>query len=280
MKKVCIPILGIMLSVLSFTVLAQVSTLSEDLERRFHAEELEKILVGELTLSVIPQKSAIPLSRGVAILLVDAGYQGLRLAAAQQLAKQLNQWGWHTLIAPSLLDVSLVATESSENTMIHPRSSSQQVWYDFDKTKTQLSLLINALYNHASTHKGFKIVVSQGMTAAHLIELAAENQIASPDSMVVISPFWPDRGKNLAIGESLAQTEFPVLDINLIQSNLWDSKTYRQRRLEAVNALKLHYRQRSIHADHFSSYAYPESISPQITRLSKEIYGWTSYLGW
>ncbi|MCW8109333.1 alpha/beta hydrolase family protein [Alteromonas ponticola] len=280
MLKLFTPIFGLLLAILTPMVWGQANTLSEDLERRFHAEELEQVLVGELTLSVLAQESAIPLSRGVAILLVDSGYQGLRLSAAQQLATQLNQWGWHTLIAPSLLDVSLVATEQAENAMVHPRSSSQQAWFDYDRTKTQLSLLITALYNHASSHRGFKIVVSQGMTAAHLIELAADNQIASPDSMVVISPFWPDRRKNLAIGEALAKTAFPVLDINLIQSNLWNAKTYRQRKQDAVNALKLHYRQRSIQADDFPSHSYIDSVSPQVTRLSKEIYGWTSYLGW
>ncbi|NMH60349.1 DUF3530 family protein [Alteromonas ponticola] len=280
MQNLCSSFFGLILAVLAPLSLAQPSMLSEDLERRFHAEELEQVLVGELTLSVIPQESAIPLSRGVAILLVDAGYQGLRLAAAQQLAKQLNQLGWHTLIAPSLIEVALVTAEQTDNTTVHPRSASHQAWYDFDRTKTQLSLLVNALFNHVSSQRGFKLIVSQGMTAAHLIELAAEEQIAAPDSMVVISPFWPDRRKNLAIGESLAKTEFPVLDINLIRSNLWDAHTYRKRRQDANNALKLHYRQRSIHADNFSSYAYAETISPQIVQLSKEIYGWTSYLGW
>ncbi len=280
MLKLFTPLLSLLLIALSPLTWSQVETLSEDLARRFQPEELEQVLVGELTLSVIPQESAVPLSRGVAILLVDAGYQGLRLSAAQQLANQLNQWGWHTLIAPSLLDVSLVAEQSAENAMVHPRSSSQQAWYDYDRTKTELSLLVTALYNHASSHKGFKLLVSQGMTAAHLIELASQEQIPSPDSMVVISPFWPDRRKNLAIGESLAQTDFPVLDINLIHNNLWETKTYRQRKQAATTALKLHYRQRSIHADNFSSYAYLDAVSPQITKLSKEIYGWTHYLGW
>ncbi len=280
MLKLFTPILGLLLTMLTPVALSQVDTLSEDLERRFHPDDLEQVLVGETTLSVIPQQSAVPLSRGVAILLVDAGYQGLRLAAAQQLATQLNQWGWHTLIAPSLLDVSLVAEQSAESAMVHPRSSSQQAWYDYDRTQTQLSLLVTALYNHTSAHKGFKLLVSQGMTAAHLIELAANEQIPAPDSMVVISPFWPERRKNLAIGESLAQTRFPVLDINLIHHNLWNSQTYKTRKQAAHTALKLHYRQRSIQADDLPSNSYIDATSPQVTKLSKEIYGWTNYLGW
>ncbi|QJR80393.1 DUF3530 family protein [Alteromonas pelagimontana] len=258
----------------------------EDIKLQYRESEYTTVLVGDTAVPVFIKPAAIPLSRGVALIVVDGGYYGLSLQDAKTLATQLNLWGWDTLISPTLLDDSPVnpatgtAPADLPDTSIHPRSDSLPAQLNFTDSQTRLTLLMNALYNKVEDKKGFRLVISQGMTAAQLVSLGAAEKIPMPDSMVVIAPFWPQEDANKALVHEIADTNFPVLDISLPDSNRWQKQTVTTRRQAAIVALKLHYRQRQMKVQPVPSFQPYTYENPFVNGIGKEIYGWITYLGW
>lgn len=262
----------------SMPTLAQVQ---DDYLRYMPENQYSTLLVGETSVPIFDSEPTTPLSKGAVIILVSTGQYGLNFSEGQQLATMLNSWGWYTTVVPYALavDSSEDMVESMEggsapiDSMLHPS-------VDYQSTQTQMMQLIAALYNHTSNHQGFKIIVSHGMHAAHILALTAEGQIAPPDSLVTISPYWPERMHNQKVTDNVAMTTSPLLDIGAPQSNNWDAMTLSDRRHKAIRQLKMHYRQKVINGSRVASSGQPDALSPHVAWLSKEIQGWLTHMGW
>ena len=266
----------------------------EDVARQFFPEDYDTLLVGEESVPILYSDSTLPLARGVIVILVNEGNQALNLASACELAQQLNDKGWHTLISPSLLvnarpsaapvtpdtDEETTNNAAAATTALHPMQDILTPAVNFEASTTQTTLLMGAISNHISSHKGFRIVVASGMTAAQILSAANEGKIAPPDSLVTLVPFWPQREINENIPQHIAQSGFPILDISLPEVNQWEALTTSERLHAAQTALKLQYRQRRLGSMSTLTATGQAANTPFVNWLSGEIYGWISHLGW
>ena len=265
------------------TLQVRANLLLEDIRHQFLPSEYQTVLVGEQDVPVFAAEPTTTISRGVAFIFMDAGYQGLTLDNATQLARQMNDWGWHTRIVPTMIEESLPLTQSDPNAPVdplklHPRAVVSSSMVDEQATRTQLALLVNAVYNDVESIPGFRLVIAQGMSATQLISLSSEALIPPSDSLVVISPYWPKQKQNNALAEQLANSMMPVLDLQLPQPNSWTADSPQERKTAVTKALKMHYRQKQLNTS--VAVVTDAEQSAFTISLSKEIYGWVSYLGW
>ncbi|MBU2977546.1 DUF3530 family protein [Alteromonas sp. C1M14] len=253
--------------------------LLEDIRQHYLPTEYETLLVGDEDVPVFTATPTTPLSRGVALIFLDSGQQGLTLSNAQRLATQLNQRGWHTRILPSdtvqwqMRTLDLSATANA----LHPRASNPTYVADFTASESALTLWVKAAFASTADIAGFRLVISQGMTGAQLIGLTAKEIIPKADSLVFLDAYWPEEDINAELTDNIAHLDIPVMDLHT-------TPVYRQTsplsaRQRAVNkTLKLYYRQK--HLAVMSYLSADHNTSALAATLDKEIYGWTSYLGW
>lgn len=254
----------------------------EDVSRQFFPESYTTIVAGDAAYAVIEHEATAPISRGTAIILTESQLRGLTFAAGTQLADRLNKLGWRTLVTPVTLATaseSAQPAQASENVDIKPYSDSLHNWLDPIRTRQSLLQLTRALAIKTEEQPGFTIIICQGLTAAQLLSLTADDGFTAPDAMVVLAPFWPKRDENLRVPTNIAATEYPVLDIGLPQYNFWADATRAARAAKAETELKLHYRQRNIDVLQLTASSLDDTV-PFVRHLSGEIYGWLTYLGW
>jgi hypothetical protein len=122
--------------------------------------------------------------------------------------------------------------------------------------------------------------IAYGMQAAQLLDLGSKGIIPSPDTLVAITPFWPNADINRGVPEFIAGTEFPVLDLSINDTNTWASQTETKRKQLAITSLKLHYRQQSL-STHNSTFGLMDNEnSAKIQLIAGSVLGWTQHLGW
>lgn len=267
--------------------------LADDIRNQYLPDEYQNVLVGDEDMPVFSGEPTTALSRGVALIFTDAGYQGLTLENALILAAELNQKGWHTRVVPPAITTAPVpavpadATTADSETastdqqrtenLLHPRAWALTTLADPVANQATMALLASSMLRDVETLPGFRLLISQGMSAAQLVSLTASETITLPDGMVVISPYWPQAGNNDAIASQLADTPFPVLDLQLPQRTQWTSNTSSERKLAATKALKLHYRSRQLSESMMLSRIGDNGFS---SNVSREIIGWVNFLGW
>ncbi|WP_181898338.1 DUF3530 family protein [Alteromonas aestuariivivens] len=273
-----LPLCLAVMSLLSFEGVARGNDVWADIGRQFEPSQLTSLNLGNTEIPVISHPADAVLSRGVAMMLVDNGYQGLTLSAALQLARRMNEWGWHTRIV--VLPLSIAHPEPVNASIASSSASQLQSWVNYEGSQEQLRALLKALFEQSNSVHGLKVLITQGMTATQYLALSKNAEVPVPDSLVTIAPYWPEQKVNQEISDMLANTEYPVLDLRLTRMNHWESQTARPRQLAAKRALKLHYRQRTVQDNGLPVASLDGFSSPLSNWLSKEIYGWIRYLGW
>jgi|GEM_PF-2452455 len=138
----------------------------------------------------------------------------------------------------------------------------------------EIEAFISATLKHMETTMGHRILVSQGMTAATIAKLAADEHATMQqiDALVINNPYWPIRRLNNKIPMVVAQTPIPVLDLISYWDNSWSKQTEKARKIKARTELKEVYRQADIVGQTFDQV--------QKNYVARQIEGWTSYLGW
>ncbi|MDP5032959.1 MAG: alpha/beta hydrolase family protein [Paraglaciecola sp.] len=250
-----------------------------DLEREFFSDRYIKLKVGDEDVLVMLQENTNAIARGVAILVTQSHTTLTSKHGLSPLVSELNELGWVTMLVPSPPTQFLTPRENIEPVTDSPSSLpsikdsgkylSQQT---LDEHLQRLSVTMLAAIEKAKEYPGFILVIAQGTSAASLIHLYAEQSLPSPDAMVVIEPYWPDRLTNQKLAIQLASTSMPVLDFYSDGDNVWSASTVQKRKVATIRSLKLHYRQRKIIGLNAM-----DSAAPYI---SKEIYGWLSHMGW
>lgn len=171
-------------------------------------------------------------------------------------------------LTPNLIGENVVATINS-NSMIPTVSEAQLIIYS-----QELEAYIVATLTHMRNTMGHRILVSQGITAATIAKLVADSDplMLQIDTLVINNPYWPIRKLNNKIPMLIAQIPIPVLDLISRWDNSWSKQTMRNRRIKATTELKEVYRQREIIGQPFDQ--------AQMRYISRQIKGWTTYLGW
>lgn len=269
--------------------------LTLDIRNRVDADRFDTLLAGERELVLIVRESTTPITKGVAVLLGDAGQGPFSQHGLAPLAEQLNQYGWVTMImpAPSTAFTPL-AEEDSDKPMSpeqnddaadpegmtqpalpapHARQAHGPIAKEhFEQHEQQLIEQMQAIVGRTQDYPGFFLVIASGTTSAWLTKIYAEQKIGSPDALIIISPFWPQRDLNNQLPTWVGDTDMPVMDVYSQWDNEWSASTVSQRNIAAQKAFKMHYRQRELIGQ--------MRDTQQYAFLGKEIYGWLTYMGW
>jgi len=138
----------------------------------------------------------------------------------------------------------------------------------------ELEAYIAATLNQMQTTMGYRILVSQGITAATIAKLIADDNalMQQIDTLVINNPYWPIRKLNNKLPMVIAQIQIPVLDLISHWDNSWSKQTEKTRRVKATTELKEVYRQAEIIGQPLDQ--------AQMKYISRQIKGWTTYLGW
>lgn len=250
-----------------------------DLERELFSDQYIKLTVADQDLVVVLNENTNAIARGVAVLLTESNTTLTSNQGLAPLVAYLTELGWVTMLVPSPATDFLSLPETEVNTQENPLPPSsvkmsvkhitQQA---LDEHLEKLTLTMQAISDKAKEYPGFVLVIAQGTSAASLTHLYAEETLPSPDAMVVIAPFWPDRTYNNLLATNLANTSIPILDLHSDKDNAWSLSSVALRKVATIKSLKLHYRQREIIGVNNMEQAAPY--------VSKEIYGWLSHMGW
>jgi hypothetical protein len=138
----------------------------------------------------------------------------------------------------------------------------------------EVEAYIAATLIHMQATMGHRILVTQGITAATIAKLLADGEpsMQQIDTLVINNPYWPIRKLNNKIPMLIAQIPIPVLDLTSHWDNSWSKQTMRTRKIKATTELKEVYRQTEIIGQSLDQ--------AQMKYISRQIKGWTTYLGW
>ena len=261
-----------------FSLSLSASPLNEALMARYNEDARVSFLAGQEEYTALRYPATISMRRGIAVVLAEIGYQGLTVQSGELLAQRMRRWGWDVVVVPVVYPPS---EESADEAITsNPFSDNTGRWLNAETSRNRLASLTTSVLNQFSDKPGYRLIICQGMTAAQMLQLTALEQLATPDAFVVLAPFWPEAEQNRQIARWIADTPIPVLDIAGALSNHWSAKTVAQRSDNARVGLKMDYRQRQLPEASAGAIGIQGHTSPFVTRLSKEIYGWTRYLGW
>jgi hypothetical protein len=280
-----------------------------DISHGFALGEVQELLVGERVVPIIEVEPQTPLSQGVAVILVEPFLSSFSLSQSKELAGYLSEKGWRVVISPFNLNImptesGMVSAETSEqgadeqatgdrltaqqkpgsngqsNSVIHPRSTNLTQYFDFKQTSEKLTEQLIALNNRLQNVQGYRLVVAQGMLAATFLDVTSHDLAFEPDSLVTISPYWPEADVNKSISDLVANSSFPVLDLSIDGLSDWENNTVVMRRNRAKTSLKLHYRQVLLPSSNSVFSLNQNQKTPYIQLVANNTIGWTRYLGW
>lgn len=281
LRKFCHFLLYATLS-LPLAALQLADTDEQDIRHNQFADQFEVLLVGEQSIPIVITEANTAITRGVAVLLSEAGRSPFSQHGLTYLTQSLNDVGWVTMVmpAPSVgfwpdnsAQANIDAENSPDEPLISARTGNSHIEQAaFAQHEQLLISQMRAIVEKSIAYPGFFLVIAQGTSAAWLTKIYAEKSLDTPDGLVVLSPYWPDRFYNQQLPAWLAATPMPVLDVFSPWDPGWSKDTVEQRKIEAVKSLKMVYRQRELTGQKLDQ--------QQFLRLGKEIYGWLTYLGW
>lgn len=266
-----------------------------DIERALFPEDYKSMEADGKQVFYVEHENNTALTRGLAILISDAGMPMVSQQGLAPLATELNKIGWATVLlsaptpqqlfeaeeptAEPLATQNTVTTAQdtantgSKTSLIHSKMAESRLNPNtFNKQQEELISLLKVAVKKVEEYPGFYLVIAQGSSAAWLTKIFAEGKSNLPDAFVAVSPFWADRSYNQTLPKIMAKTPMPVLDIYDNGDNDWVLNTVEKRQIAAVRSLKLLYRQRQLLG--------ANQIGQQSYYLSKEIHGWLSHMGW
>ncbi|MEQ3640395.1 MAG: DUF3530 domain-containing protein [Alteromonas sp.] len=173
-----------------------------------------------------------------------------------------------------------LASSGQSSSVIHPRSTNLTQYFDFEQTSDKLTEQLIALNNRLQNVQGYRLVVAQGMLAATFLDATSNDLAFEPDSLVTISPYWPEADVNKSISDLVANSSFPVLDLSIDGLSDWENSTVVMRRNRAKTSLKLHYRQVLLPSSNSVFSLNQSQKTPYIQLVANNTIGWTRYLGW
>ncbi|GGD48626.1 hypothetical protein GCM10011357_00650 [Lacimicrobium alkaliphilum] len=253
---------------------------NQDIQRGFPEHQYRQLEAGEQRFAALFSEHTIPNNMGVAILVNDFSLSHLGNQSLGPLARHLNDEGWVTLVitAPEIELYAVQESGDSEDAAEQPKSiqpiepASILSTEQYERFETLISERVDAAIQFTQNYPGFVLVISQGSSAAALLNHYAQQQTGLPDALVTVSPYWPEPARNHQLAEKMAGLTIPVLDIYNRWNNAWTLSQRQQRLIAAEKALKMHYRQREIVGTDLYAHQYPY--------IAKEVQGWLIHMGW
>jgi hypothetical protein len=135
-----------------------------------------------------------------------------------------------------------------------------------------IALLLSQINTTFLQQPGYQILMVEGQTASVAINLLNTNPDITVNALVLSNPYWPENTANHALPLQLANLQLPVLDLVSASDNNWSLQTQAKRLEQTRIMVKPFYRQREI----------VSKQSDDVTNeyLTRQIVGWTRYLGW
>jgi hypothetical protein len=289
-----------------------------DIKNQMHNDEFTLIEIGDNSMPILISLSEQPITKGVVMIIGDADSPLGKKDSLVHVAKTLPALGWTTVVMPSLglrsgpniafpierTDTAVTKAQpdspDTENSAVelnavegNPASEEDEEDKPTNAVETINSLsarpaiteaelivysqeveaYIESVLQHMKLTMGHRIVVTQGITAATITKLIVDKPTSSNiDALVINNPYWPIRKLNNKVPMLIAQTPIPVLDLTSYWDNSWSKQTAAKREIAARTELKEVYRQVEIVGQSFDQ--------RQMEYISRQIIGWTAYLGW
>lgn len=245
---------------------------NQDISHYYDNSEVVNVMAGENEITALFRDHTAEFDKGVAILIADWHLTQANDRGIDFLRKSLNDYGWitYSISAGSSPRINNEELPENDNLSLAP-SLSQYTKPDFDAYALSLTSRFKAMYQQALTHPGFVIVITQGQSGAILNSYLNQQSSEPIDALVLLNNFYNEPQKNKALNQTITTTTWPTLDIFYQSHNHWLSQQMELRKKLARRNHKLNYRQRTL----FGS----QSSEQQHQRLSKEIYGFLTWLG-
>ncbi|MFY8350234.1 DUF3530 family protein [Pseudoalteromonas sp. SSM20] len=245
---------------------------NQDISHYYDKSEVVNVMAGENEITALFRDHTAEFDKGVAILIADWHLTQANDRGIDFLRKSLNDYGWitYSISAGSSPRINNEELPENDNLSLAP-SLSHYTKPDFDAYALSLTSRFKAMYQQALTHPGFVIVITQGQSGAILNSYLSQQSSEPIDALVLLNNFYNEPQKNKALNQTITTTTWPTLDIFYQSHNHWLSQQMELRKKLARRNHKLNYRQRTL----FGS----QSSEQQHQRLSKEIYGFLTWLG-
>jgi hypothetical protein len=303
-KILCLLLL-VLLPVQGFCAVDSQLLKTMDIQRGLFSDSYQSFDIEEQSVAYLLQENTTAITRGVAVMLGDSTQSVAADEGFLPLAKELNKLGWVTILlpapetafnptaspinsdTPNLTQAAVADDEITTQTPGAETTSQDPLTEDwdinkqavtgiyqeaFDQHELQVVALLQAAAEKSQEYPGFFLVISKGTSAAWLSKIYTEQTLGPPDALVVVSPYWPDRNFNQQLPDWIANTPMPLLDIYNEWDNKWANETVEARKISAIKALKMQYRQRQLIG--------AATNQQQSIYMGKVIYGWLSHMGW
>ncbi|MBU2881548.1 alpha/beta hydrolase family protein [Psychrosphaera sp. B3R10] len=139
------------------------------------------------------------------------------------------------------------------------------------KISTEIQRRLDAAWQLAASSPGYYLVICQGKSCAWITEIIAQNRQFLPDALIMLSAFMPQQNENKKLAESVANSDYAILDLYQYADNSWVLANVDMRKKLARKYFKVDYRQRKLHVG--------TNYYGQQSRILKEIYGFLSSVG-
>lgn len=248
----------------------------EDITHYFSTSNVTPILAGPNEYLTLINESTSVNNKGVAILLPDWQQGAVNPKAINFLRTALPKQGWTTI---SIQPANKPSNFPSKALKISEQKKENKVI--IDNCKNELSQLINAVLKKSKEYPGISLVIAQGNHGGLLVDIFDQQTInqsgETPNALILLSSYLLNSNEligetNTAFAKTLANSEYPVLDLFLKYDNPIVLDKAAQRLVIAKQELKTYYRQRQIN-NSVTGY-YPEQ------ELLLQINSWLKSIGW
>ena len=231
--------------------------------------EITKLLAGPNDFITLIKTSTTSNSKGVIILLPDWLQPATSSKAINFLRNTLPDIGWTTLsIQPPKKPENYPSMALKDNERKKQNETSLKNYQE------ELSQVMASVMKTVQSYPGIFIIVAEGSNSAMLLELYQKNeqQVPIPSAVILLSGRMPTNEENSTFAKTLANTEFPILDLYLRLDHPQTIYNAKLRKTLAIKQMKIFYRQRQL--SNSSSGYYPQQ------QLLTTINSWLKSIGW
>lgn len=249
-------------------------------DRQRYAQELIQLPLASGDLTVLQRSPTVTARKGNALLFADIGSDPEKSPRIRALRLALNDSGWHSwaVIPPPAplrpAQVSPPGPGSEPPPAVNPEKVDE--WLPANAATEALTELRTALAAQLARvreelpKQGFQIIIAEGMSGPLLAEVLAAGDVPSADALIVMGPYLPLTSMNGAVGETLAATQSPLLDLMMVEDHPLALQAAPQRVIAARLNYLPHYRQRQLLV----------SAATDSATLVTEVNAFLRYLGW
>lgn len=259
------------------------------LQRQRYASEALQLPLANGQMTVLKRPATATAIKGHALLFADIGSDPERSPRIRTLRHSLNELGWHSWavvpppqpqrapwISPPRTANPAPASDAGATTSpatINPESADEWLASTdsaqaLQQLREQLAAQLTRL--REETDEGFVIIIAEGMSAPLLAEVLAAGDGGKIDALIVLGPYLPLAKLNLAVGDTLAAVQVPLLDLVMAEDHPLARHSSDGRRTAAKLRYLPHYRQRQLAL----------ASSNDSSAVSDEVKAFLRYLGW